>query len=209
MKTFFVRLKTAASHGIGGVSARLKRATPRERLLLAILALGGLTYAPVAAMNWRADQEDAYVSALSERSAARLSQQAARRVQAAAGDAAALEDMRNWGFEASNTEVLRVRLEQQLTAAATAAGMQGYQITVDGEPEAIGPTRWLNAQVRANLQWTPTFALLDELGGWPEGFRVRGFDYTVAQPTARPGGRQLNQVRIDLAFPIRSAETAS
>lgn len=188
------------------VAARLRRTTPRERLLLAGLAGIALIYAPIAAYGWRATQEDAYVEALTERSAARLAQRAARRVQAAASDTAALEDMRSWGFEAANLAVLRVMIEQRLLTAAAEAGFENVQVTVDDEIEAEGPTRWLGAQVQANLRWTPTFAFLDGLAAWPEGFRVTDFTYSTLPD--RPGqiSNSGNRVRLDLAFPVRALD---
>ena len=43
-----------------------------RRALLAVLVLGTLVYAPIAASDWRAAQETRYVDAMSERSSARL-----------------------------------------------------------------------------------------------------------------------------------------
>ena len=51
------------------------------------LVLGALAYAPIAAMDYRTTNEDAYVDALTERAAARLENRAARRISAAAADA--------------------------------------------------------------------------------------------------------------------------
>ena len=209
---FLVDIRTSLQVQARALQARLQRTTPRERLLLGGLMLAALVYAPVAAAGWRTAQEDRYIEAMSERSAARLSRAAARRVALAAADTAAVADMRGWGFEGSNLAVVRVRIEQRLAQTAADAGLANVRIVVDEEPEALGPTRWLGAEVQADLLWRPTFAFLDALTGWPEGFRVLGFAYDGYQPPAavdpaappvRPGAPA--RVRIGLAFPVAAA----
>lgn len=193
--------------------ARLQRTTPRERVLLAVMVLGALVYAPIGAADWRVRQEDRYVDALSTRASARLAASAARRVEAAAADDLAIEDMKTWGFEATNVAVAQVRIEQQLSRAVTEAGMTNASITTDSEIEAIGPTQWLGAEIQADLRWNPTFAFLDRVTAWPEGFRVVGFDYEMTPVSPFQIQQQRRQdevqpppaggkVRIRLAFPV-------
>lgn len=208
----FAGIETSVGAWSRTVADRLRRTTPRERILLGGLVLATLLYAPIATLEWRAVQEDRYTDAVTERSAARLSRDAARRVAAAAVDTSAIDDMRSWGFEGSNVSVLRVRIEQRLVEASTQAGLTDPEITVVEEIETIGPTQWLAAEVQADLLWRPTFAFLDNLTAWPEGFRVTEFRYeTVPAPaagmaltgqaTSVGGGR----VVIGLAFPVVAA----
>lgn len=189
---------------------RLKRTTPRERVLLAVLGLGALVYAPIGAADWRIGQEDRYVEALSARASARLAATTARRIEAAASDDTAIEDMQTWGFEATNIAVAQVRIEQQLARAAAGAGLTNASITTESEVEAIGPTQWLGAEVQADLRWSPTFAFMDRVATWPEGFRVVGFNYEITPPTQFQIQQQgvnaappsSGKVRIQLAFPV-------
>lgn len=194
------------------VNERLRRTTPRERLLLAVLALGGLIYAPIMAADFRASQEERYIQAMGERSSARLAQQAARRIAAATENRTALDDMRTWGFEAANIPVAQVVIEQRLVQAATVAEMVNPRITVRDQIEIVGPTQWLEAEVQGDLRWTPTFAFLDDVAAWPEGFRVTRFRYEItpytgpllAEDAPPPSGR----VTIGLAFPVRVADVS-
>lgn len=211
MRDIIAGLRASIRTQARALAARLQRTTPRERVLLAVMVLGALIYAPIGAADWRMRQEDSYVDALSARASARLAATAAQRVEATAADDLAIEDMKTWGFAATNVAVAQVRIEQKLSKAATDAGMTNASITTDSEAEAIGPTQWLGAEIQADLRWTPTFAFLDQIAGWPEGFRVLGFDYEmtplspfqiqqqqdVAQPPPAGG-----TVRIRLAFPV-------
>lgn len=211
MQDIIAGLRATARAQTRALTERLQRTTPRERMLLAALVLGALVYAPIGAADWRVRQEDRYVDALSARASAKLAAAAVRRVEAAASDETALEDMKSWGFEAANIAVAQVRIEQQLARAAAGAGLTNASITTDSEVEAIGPTQWLGAEVQADLRWTPTFAFIDQVAAWPEGFRVVGFGYEITPPTPFELRQQQSagapppsggKVRIQLAFPI-------
>lgn len=185
--------------------ARLKRTTPRERLLLGGLVLGVLIYSPLALYEWRDAQAERYSDALSERAAARLSRDAARRVAAAVDDRA-LEDMRQWGFRASNVAVAGVLIERRVLDAARDAGLPNARLTVEDELNTEGPIPWLETELQADLVWRGVFGTLDALTAWPEGFRVTRFRYEMrpVQPGAVsfPGGPPAGTVRIGLAFPV-------
>lgn len=211
MQDIIAGLRASARTQTRALIERLQRTTPRERVLLGVLVLGALVYAPIGAADWRIRQEDRYVDALSARASARLAAATARRVEAAASDDTAIEDMQSWGFEAANVAVAQVRIEQQLASAAAGAGLTNTSITTDSEIEAIGPTQWLGAEVQADLRWSPTFAFMDRVATWPEGFRVVGFNYEITPPTQFQIQQQpqagaplpaAGKVRIQLAFPV-------
>lgn len=193
--------------GLRSLQARLQRTTQRERLLLGGLILGAFLYAPIAALEWRDAQRDRYVEAMTERSAARLSQAASRRITATAPAEAALEDMKTWGFDASNLAIAQLLMEQKLVEAADKAGLANVKITPDAEITTIGPNQWLGAEIQADLRWTPVFAFLDALTVWPEGFTVRQFRYDiVSQPNfAAANGAEgsLGRAVIAVAVPVR------
>lgn len=189
---------------------RFGRTTPRERLLLGALVLGGLIYAPIAAMEWRAEQADRYITAQADQSTARLALSASQNIAAQAPDISAIEDMQGWGFEAGNTAIAQVQIEQRLVAAAADANLAEVRITTDAEVEAIGPTQWLGSEVQADLRWTPAFDFLESLAGWQEGFRVTQFRYEITtpanfvapDPSFVPDGR----IQIGLSFPVKIPE---
>lgn len=214
MQDIIAGLRVSARTQTRALLARLQRTTPRERVLLGVMVLAALIYAPISAADWRVRQEDRYIDALSTRAGARLAASAARRVEAAAADDTAVEDMKTWGFEATNVAVAQVRIEQQLAKAALDVGMTSVVITTDAEVETIGVTDWVGAEIQADLRWAPTFAFLDRVAGWPEGFRVVSFDYEMTPVATFQGQIQQVQgaaaqlapptgkVRIRLSFPV-------
>ena len=217
MKAVLAELRSAWSTRTRALTARFQRTTPRERLLLAALALGVLVYAPILAMERRAQASDRYIDAVTERAAARLALDAARRATADPIDRAIYEDMRSWGIEATNVPTAQVLLERRLVEAVARAELANSQITTETELETIGATQWVRGEIQADLRWTPTFAFLDALAAWPEGFRVTSFQYeTTPPPPANPGippeilaemmaGRPQGRVRIGVAAPVRLA----
>lgn len=215
LQGFMADMVASARASIETLKERLRRTTPRERVLLAALALGAAVYAPVAALESRSAQADAYIDALTEQSAARLTANAARRIADGAADRLALDDMNAWGFEAANPAVAQVLIEHRLLEAAGAVDLPNPRVTTNAKVEEIGPTQWLEAEVQADLRWGPAFAFLDKLGEWPEGFRVIAFRYELTPP--RPmmidaGPPQTSgKLWLRLAFPVRvaAAETQS
>lgn len=215
MQGFFADMVASTRSSIETLKDRLRATTMRERVLLGGLVLGAALYAPVAALEWRTVQADRYIDAVTQQSTARLTANAARRVADGAADRLALEDMNGWGFEASNPAVAQVVIEQRLLQAATATGLLNPRITTNAKVESIGPTQWLEAEIQTDLHWGPTFAFLDKLGEWPEGFRVTAFRYEVTPPNPLLIGPDApppsGKLRIGLAFPVRitNAQAAS
>lgn len=213
LQGFFADMVASTRASIQTLKDRLRATTMRERILLGGLVLGAAVYAPVAALDWRTAQADRYIDALSEQSTARLTANAARRVAAGAADRLALEDMNGWGFEAANPAVAQVLIEQRLLETATATGLPNPRITTNAKVEAVGPTQWLEAEVQSDLRWGPTFAFLDKLGEWPEGFRVTAFRYEVTPPNPLLVGAEApppsGKLRIGLAFPVKIANAGA
>lgn len=191
---------------VSQLQVRLARTTPRERILLAGLMVGGLLFGAVSALDFQARQQELYADALAARASARFARSNATRISQGAPDQAAIEDMRQWGLETSNGSVAQVRVESLLLDAATRARLVTPRITTDEELEEIGPTQWMTAEVETDLNWTSTFAFLDELSQLQTGFRVRTFSFDV-EPSRQvladnefrpPRGR----IRLGLAFPV-------
>jgi type II secretory pathway component PulM len=206
-------VRAKADEQLRSLADRLKKTTPRERLLLAGLAVGALVYAPLWAADYRLKQEERYIDALSLRSDALARAASAKRIALAAADETALRDMETWGFEATNAAVAQVRIEQKLSEAAGEAGLTGVLIATNPEVEPIGPTQWMKAEVQADLRWAAIFAFLDRVATWPEGFNVDGFSYEttpitplmpfqVQQQNGAPGPEVSGKIRMTLAFPV-------
>lgn len=213
LQGFMAETAASARASIETLKERLQRTTMRERLLLGGLMLGLAFYAPVAALEARSTQADAYIDALGEQSTARLTAAAARRIADGAADRLALEDMNAWGFEAANPAVAQVLIEQRLLEALNAAGLPNARIVTNAKVEAIGPTQWLDVEVQSDLRWDPAFAFMDKLGEWPEGFRVVGFRYELTPPgpmVVEDGPPQTSgKLWLRLAFPVRLTDAGT
>ena len=202
VETVVVRTRTY----VEALRARLVRTTSRERLLLGGLVAAAILYAPIAAIEARDRAEAAYSDALSARdTASRARVQAVSVTNRAARDLA-IQDMRDWGFAGSNTSIVRVRIEQALADAAADAALTGVAIETN-DPTNDGVVTWIGAQVQGDLLWTPTFSLLDEVAGWPEGFRITRFAFERPPPPAFEGAIVMSKgrVTIGLEFPTRTA----
>lgn len=210
MQLKFAGIGPLARARIQTLQDRLRRTTRRERFLLGGLVMAALIMAPLAIMDWRNTQQDRYIDALAERSAAKLSRDSARRITASTPDRAALDDMRGWGFNATNLDVARVQIEQRIFEQAEQAGMGDVQITTNEEIETTGPVQWLGAEVEADLKWVPTFAFLDGLTAWPEGFRLTRFQFetTTSDVPADVSFAPVStgRIRIGVAFPVQLIE---
>lgn len=189
------------------VGARLIRTTPRERVLLGALVAGAVLYAPMAALDARDRAEVAYADALSARDTARRARVQAINANDRAARELAIKDMQDWGFAGANLDIVRVRIEQALTTAATDAGLPRAAVETSQTATTTGPVVWVPAQVQGDLLWTPTFVLLDEIASWPEGFRLTRFAFETPPPPAFAGTRVMTsgRVTIGLEFPTRDA----
>lgn len=193
----------------GAIYARLLRTTQRERLLLGGLVAAAILYAPVAALEARDQAETAYSDALAAQDTARRTQIQAVNANDRAARQLAVQDMSSWGFEGANIDIVRVRIERDLIVSADNAEMTGTAIQTSETPITTGPITWVSAQVQGNLAWTPTFKLLNDVAGWPEGFRVTRFAFEKAPPPAFEGALVMTpgRVTIGLDFPTRIVTT--
>lgn len=173
--------------------------------------MGALLYGAVSALDYRARQQDLYADALAARAQATLARSNAARITQGAPNLAAIEDMREWGLEATNVAVAQVSVESLIFGAATRAQLVQPRITTSGELEEVGPTQWMTAEVETDLNWTSTFAFLDELGRSQTGFRVLGFGFDVepANPNVSPEEFQppRGRIRLRLGFPVSVLST--
>ena len=131
----------------GPLAAWLSRMSARERWLVAVLGLVLLLAGATTATEWAQGQRDREVLALADLQTRR---QAATRTPGAAGDAgvrAQLAAARAWSLAAPDIWIARVRVEEQLVAAAQAAGMTQAQVEVFAGTEADGAAPLVRAEI--------------------------------------------------------------
>src|SRR5205085_9842815 len=130
----------AASEIPSALSAQLARVSPRERRLLAVLALAAVVAAPVKAF-------DLYQSAQSRNIAARadLDQalQAARSLRAGGVGgqmARQRQEIQAWSWQAPSAPIGRVLAQDRIAAIATPAGLADAEIKGAEKDERGGRT---------------------------------------------------------------------
>lgn len=207
MPRIWADIIVAAQSTMAKMRHRLERTTTRERVLLFGLVLAGALYAPVYALDSRAAQSDAYVDAVGDQTSARLAAQNARRIQAKAVDSALIADMQTWGFKAQNASIAQVLIEHRLVTAAEKVGLLNPVITVQPQVHVEGPTHWMSVEVQTDLRWAPAFAFIDEVGEWPEGFRLTNFKYEILPQRQMSRSDEVlaerGTITYRLAFPVQ------
>jgi hypothetical protein len=186
----------AASDLTSALSAQLARISPRERRLLAVLALAAVVAAPVKAF-------DLYQNAQARNLAARdeLSQQllAARSLRAggAGGQAARQrQEIRAWSWEAPSPAIGRVIAQDRIAAIAAGAGIADVEVKAADKIERAGGVDLIKVDVDAPFTWTGLSKLLSGLSETKKGFLVEGLTIqdaakprlkmTLKLPTTRP-----------------------
>ncbi len=142
-----------------GVSSRLQRLSPRERVLVGAACLVALVFAPLKALDWSQVEFQKLVEARASLSAAQAQGDPTqlRRVIKQVNDGMARLKAGAW--DAPSFPVARVLVEQDVAVAAVKAGIVQPQVAASEQPEMIGPARFARVEVSGPFTW-PTFAAL-------------------------------------------------
>ena len=176
MTSGFERLRR---DGASSLSEALARLTPREAWLLAALALVFLAGAVFLAQQWSGTQRDRYATAQADLLLARQARVAASRGGLDDFDLAQLRSLSGWEVHGPNVWLARIRIEQQLVAAATAAHLPSPEIKL-AEAADTGPVPTLKAEISGPYVGAPVLAFLHILAAGQAAFVVDKFDASDA-----------------------------
>lgn len=171
---------------------------PRERWLLALLALVGLTAVTVMAADWRDRRRETYALAAADLAARRDIAAAARR-GAAPGSADQLRIAAERSIRGSDIWMARVDLEQHLSAAVTAAGVATPRIEVAEETDAAPGAQVLKAQITAPYDGGALIRLLETLSADPRAYFIDSLSVDKGEAP---------EFRLALSFPVQLAAGA-
>jgi hypothetical protein len=134
------RLRTVAG-------SALTRTSPRERWLAVLLGLVLLAGLAFQAWSWTSAQRDRAISAQADLALARQAGAQARRDTLNGFDRAQLQALSDWSLKGGNIWIVRLKVEQSLSAAADAAGIHEAEVQVAEAAEGQGGLPLLRAEV--------------------------------------------------------------
>jgi hypothetical protein len=163
----------AVSELSSAVGAQVARVSPRERRLLAVLALAAAVAAPVKAFDY---YQTAEARKLSARAELNSELQAARAIRAdgVGGQLARQrQEIRAWSWQASSAPIGRVLAQDRIAAIAAHAGMStDTQIKAADKIEHIGGVDLVRVDIDAPFTWGSLSGLLSGLSATGKGFMV-------------------------------------
>ena len=181
----------------GVLSARLRRATPRERLLLAGLAAAGLVALPFLAHEWASGRAADAAADAARLQALRAADDGAR----LRGTAARLDGlearMRAWSPPAPSFATARVLVEQEVAVAAAQAHVTSLEIHAAETPDRLGPATFVRVEVSSSFSWAALGEMTRRLAATRPGY--------VVERAATEGEGADTRLRLVLLAPYSAA----
>ena len=182
-----------ASDLTSALSAQLARISPRERRLLAVLALAAVVVAPIESFDIYQKAQARNAAARDELSQARLTAQSLRSGGAGGQAARQREEIKAWSWTAPSAAVGRVIAQDRIAAIATSAGITDIEIKAAEKIEHAGGVDLVKIDIDAPFTWANLSGLLSGLSATGKGFLV---DSLTIQDAAKP------RLKIGLKLPM-------
>jgi hypothetical protein len=164
---------SAASGFSSALGAQFAKVSPRERRLLAVLALAAALAAPVKAFDYYQTAQSRQVEA---RAALNTELQAAKaaRADGVGGQLARQrQEIRAWSWQASSAPVGRVLAQDRVAAIAARAGLTAdTEIKAADKIDHIGGMDLVRVDIDAPFTWAGLSGLLAGLSETGKGFMV-------------------------------------
>ncbi len=179
------RVSAQAASRIGAIggplTAALSKLSARERWLAGLLGLVVIVAGAVAAVEWAGDQREREVLALADVQARRQAADRAASGGPGRGVRAQLAAAETWSLRAPDIWIARVRIEEQLVAAAAAAGMSQAQVEVFAGGEADGAAPLVRAEVSGPYVRPQLVGLLQRVYAAPSAVVVERIQVQTAE----------------------------
>jgi hypothetical protein len=172
-----------ASDFTAAISAQFARVSPRERRLLAVLALAAIVAAPIKALDLYQQAQSRNLAARDQLSQALLAARSLRSGGVGGQLARQREEIKAWSWTAPSAAVGRVIAQDRIAAIATAAGMADAEIKAAEKIERAGGVELVKVDIDAPFTWANLSALLSGLSATGKGFVV---DSLTIQDAPKP-----------------------
>jgi hypothetical protein len=171
----------------------LTQPTARELWLLIGLGLTVLVVSAVYALQWSDGQRERVSAAQAELMLAHQAHVLARRSDMSAADHAQLGALSAWSVHGETLWLARLKIEQQLHAAAVQAGLPSTDISVGEALEDNAAMPVLRAEISGPYVRASWLRYLDRLASLPAALVIRKLDVSDAETA---------QFRLVLLFPV-------
>jgi hypothetical protein len=186
----------AASEFPSALSAQLARVSPRERRLLAILALAAVVAAPVKAFDIYQSAQSRNIAAHADLDQALQAARSARSGGVGGQTARQRQEIQAWSWQAPSAPIGRVLAQDRIAAIATHAGLADAEIKGADKIEHVGGIDLVKVDVDAAFSWAGFSGLLAGLAETGKGFLV---DSLTIDDAAKP------RLKMSLKLPMSAA----
>ncbi|HET9159600.1 MAG TPA: GspMb/PilO family protein [Caulobacteraceae bacterium] len=186
----------AAPDPTSALSAQLARISPRERMLLGVLALVAVVVAPVMAFDFYQKAETRNVAAREDLSRQMLVLKSVGAAGAGGQAARQREEVRAWSWEAPSAPIARVLAQDRIAAIVASAGITDAEIRGLDKIETAGGVELVKVDIDVPFTWGNLSKLLSGLSETKKGFLVEAMTIqdaakprlkmTLKLPTTRP-----------------------
>jgi hypothetical protein len=183
----------AASEFPSALSAQLARVSPRERRLLAILALAAVVAAPVKAFDLYQSAQSRNIAAHADLDRALQAARSARAGGVGGQTARQRQEIQAWSWQAPSAPIGRVLAQDRIAAIATHAGLADAEVKGADKIEHVGGVDLVKVDVEAAFSWAGFSGLLAGLSETGKGFLV---DSLTIDDAAKP------RLKMSLKLPI-------
>ena len=155
---------------LAGIGDAFARVSPRERKLLAGLALIALILAPLKAFEMRQTALEDNRLVQEQVAAAKAAARRATGQGLGAQIERTQDEIRDWSWSAPSVAVGQVMAQNELAEMAAAGGLAAAQVSAVGKPVAAGAVTLVGIEIEAPFNWSGLSGFLGELSQSGKGF---------------------------------------
>lgn len=162
----------AATDVSPAIAAQLARISPRERRLLAVLAMAALVVAPLKAFDMAQQARDRNFTAQADLEKQRRAIHSVQAGGVGGQTARQRQEIKAWSWPASTAPVGRALAQDRIGSIAAAAGLTGAEVKAGEKIDHAGGVDLVRVNLEAPFTWGGLARLLTGLAETRKGFMV-------------------------------------